>query len=96
MTTPTKAKIEILATEFAPRLLICEGRCNPTLPAVDAEVHTHLRRTKHHDLPPALVARQRALRYTPALPVDQDAVWWQCQVCQQVRRYGILEEAAGG
>ena len=70
-------------------LLICEGRCNPTLPAVDAMRREYANRV-NRGVPPirdaSLVAAQRRLTYTPH---DRDGLNRAiCLDCGTERRFG--------
>lgn len=67
-------------------ILICEGRCNPRIQAVDDEV---VRQRKMTDFPVGseyLWALQRNLEYTPHLMVSDYVA--RCTVCNQPRRFG--------
>ena len=68
--------------------LICEGRCYPNLPALDAAVEDVRARTKHFDQHPGfdswLIASLREQQHTPHQRLGAKCV---CQQCGQVRQY---------
>lgn len=79
-------------------LLICEGRCNPTRTAIEAEVRRFRYRNGPTDRtvrpPAALLAELHALVHTshtfvgtvPGYRITADV--WRCQVCGSERVYG--------
>jgi len=74
-------------------LLICEGDCNPTIKAVDAEV----RRARGilGDQPVGdtrLLARLRRLQYTAHRMISDNHAT--CAACGTMRRYGGMQWAA--
>lgn len=66
--------------------LICEGRCNPSIRELDAEVLQH---KKYSDLPVGserLFQRQRQLNYTTHNMVSETVA--RCMDCGHDRRFG--------
>lgn len=74
-------------------LLICEGRCNPSLHRIDEAI-----RQGGRSLTDSIFVAQRALHYTLHIPVGE--VSYRCDDCGHVRRFGgspsIAETRKGG
>lgn len=69
-----------------PVLLLCEGRCNPTMAYVDVLVERHAKTDRCAVADDALWAAQRRLTYTAhAMTTPVKA---RCLACGTERRYG--------
>lgn len=72
--------------------LICEGRCNPMIGAVDDEIRVIGRENvimhgeRFTRATPRLLVLQRTLVHTPHTMVE--SMLAKCQVCDAVRQYG--------
>lgn len=70
------------------RELICEGRCNPGLPAVDRAVERYWKYTEEPVGAADLWTRQRRLTYTPHAMVSWTKA--RCVACGAERTYGSV------
>jgi hypothetical protein len=77
------------------KLIICEGACNPSRPAVDAAAESFRRACTENrcaQTPPADLVRQlRAIRHTVHQRVP-DTNLYACATCGAKRRYGAIDQ----